>query len=66
MNLYIIKGRVLPLRASLSFGPIRLKLATLSTTLIDVEIELTIYCNEVTIYYETETKKISLISKMSV
>lgn len=53
MNNYIIKGRVLPIRAQLSFGPINMSLESLNGESLGAA-EFTIYCNEITIYYDTE------------
>ncbi len=54
MILYIVKGRVLPIRAALTFGPIRIQLSDEKSMSPSTNLELTIYANEVTIYYEAE------------
>ncbi len=64
MFLYIIKGRVLPIRASLSFGPVKFhfvnkdeeSLASGGTESL-ANIEISIFSNEITVYYDIEFPK---------
>jgi hypothetical protein len=59
MLTYMIKGRVLPVRAMLSIGTVKFQVTPLErgTT---VDIELSVYCNEVTIYYSTQEQNLNI------
>lgn len=52
MQEYILKGRVLPVRATLSLGEIQMQVAEGENS-TPADVAVSIYCNEVTIYYNT-------------
>lgn len=52
MQEYIFKGRVLPVRATLSLGEIQMQV-TEGENSTPADVAVSIYCNEVTIYYNT-------------